>query len=151
MSEEPCRDRLCGIRGVLLKEVRLRNRPEAVAAGRREVVASAAAWGLPGEIAQDAETCVSELVTNAVKHATGLPDSTLRLLVIRSGDRLRVEVHDAGRELPRPRRPDPCDESGRGLFIVGFLAAGHGTYLTATGKAVWFELAAWPKPGHADR
>jgi hypothetical protein len=27
---------------------------------------------------------------------------------------------------------------------VGFMAVDHGAYLTPTGKAVWFELVAWP-------
>jgi anti-sigma regulatory factor (Ser/Thr protein kinase) len=144
-EREPCRDRrLCDIHGVLLKDVRLCSRPEAVAAGRSEVVASVMAWGLSTETAHDAETCASELLTNAVKYATGLAGSTLRLLVIRRDDRLRVEVHDASRAMPSGGRPDPLAESGWGLFIVGFLAADHGTHLTETGKAVWFELAAWP-------
>jgi anti-sigma regulatory factor (Ser/Thr protein kinase) len=144
-EQEHCRDRrLCDIQGLLLKDVRLCRRPEIVAVGRSEVVTSAKAWGLSKETAQDAETCASELLTNAVKYATGLEDSTLRLLVIRRGDRLRVEVHDASRELPYGGRPDSLAESGWGLYIVGFLAADHGTYLTPTGKAVWFEIAAWP-------
>ncbi|HEV7931028.1 MAG TPA: hypothetical protein VGP70_01700 [Actinomadura sp.] len=34
--------------------------------------------------------------------------------------------------------------SGRGLFVVGSMAVDHGAHLTPTGKAVWFELVAWP-------
>ena len=148
-EREACRERrLCDIQGVLLKDVRLRGRPESVAFGRGEVVASAVAWGLSLRIAHDAETCASELLTNAIKYATCLTDSTLRLMVIRRDDRLRVEVHDASREMPNEGRPDPLAESGWGLFIVGSLAADHGTYLTPTGKAVWFEIAAWPVGGH---
>jgi two-component sensor histidine kinase len=75
--------------------------------------------GPPHEILDSAETCVSELVTNSVKYAAGMPDSTLRL-------------------------PEPYGESGRGLFIVGSMAVDHGAHLTPTGKAVWFELVAWP-------
>jgi hypothetical protein len=54
---------------------------------------------------------------------------------------LREQLHDHRR----------CGDAGWGLFIVGFMAADHGTYLTSTGKAVWFELAAWSRAGqHAD-
>jgi anti-sigma regulatory factor (Ser/Thr protein kinase) len=142
---QPCRSRrLRDVQGVLLKDVRLRNRPEAAAGARQEVVATARLWGPPHEILDSAETCVSELVTNSVKYAAGMPDSTLRLLVTRREDRLRVEVHDSSRVLPSGQRPEPYGESGRGLFIVGSMAVDHGAHLTPTGKAVWFELVAWP-------
>ncbi|MGK5447132.1 ATP-binding protein [Streptomyces radiopugnans] len=59
------------------------------------------------------------------------------------GDRgLRVEVCDAGDDVPRPRGTSPEDESGRGLALVAALSDAWGAYPRpcGVGKAVWFEL-----------
>lgn len=132
------------IPGVLLKEVRLAGRAESARIARAEIVLTVRSLNLPGELAERAELGVSEIVTNSVVHAPGMPGSTLRLLAVRHGDRLRVEVHDGSRALPRLRFARDDDESGRGLQLLARLSDDHGTYLTATGKAVWFELVAWP-------
>ncbi|MGI8328384.1 ATP-binding protein [Actinomadura scrupuli] len=132
-----------GARGVLLKEVRLRNEPESAAIARREVSLSARAWGVPAGIVENAELCTSETVTNAVVHVPDLPGRTLRLIIVRLDDRYRVEVHDSGRELPRLRQAGADDESGRGYLLVTTLSDAHGAYPRPTGKAVWFEFVAW--------
>ncbi|GAA2433084.1 ATP-binding protein [Actinomadura vinacea] len=97
-------------------------------------------------VRDDAEILVSELVTNAVRHAA-TPASTLRLTALRAGHRLRIEVHDPSPFPPRVRRVDLLDETGRGWFLVAAIADRHGTEQTASGKSVWCELAAWPPPG----
>jgi anti-sigma regulatory factor (Ser/Thr protein kinase) len=96
-------------------------------------------------VRDDAEVLVSELVTNAVRHAA-TPASTLRLTVLRAGSRLRIEVHDPSPFPPRIRRVDLMDETGRGWFLVAAIADRHGTDQTASGKSVWCELTAWPAP-----
>jgi anti-sigma regulatory factor (Ser/Thr protein kinase) len=81
---------------------------------------------------------VSELVTNAVVHTRSAPEVTARL----DGGRLRVEVED---ESPTPpvRHPyDPRAGTGRGITLVGELAAAWGSEPVGTGKIVWFELNA---------
>lgn len=139
-----------GVGGVLLEEVLLPGRPESVAVARRVAVRVARACGIADEAIENLRTCVSETVTNAVTHATGAgaghSAGTVRLLMIRRRDRLRVEVHDGSVRPPEIRRPGPDGEAGRGLIIVGFLTDDHGTVLTPTGKAVWFELGAWARP-----
>ncbi|MBC6460842.1 hypothetical protein [Actinomadura sp. HBU206391] len=55
-----------------------------------------------------------------------------------------MEVHDAGRTLPRPRRAALEDVDGRGLSIVGRVADGHGVHRTSCGKVSWFTIVAWP-------
>ncbi|MFC5750556.1 ATP-binding protein [Actinomadura rugatobispora] len=97
-------------------------------------------------VREDAEVLVSELVTNAVRHAA-TPRSTLRLTVLRAGPRLRIEVHDPSPFPPRVRRVDLMDETGRGWFLVAAIADRHGTDQTVSGKCVWCELTAWPAPG----
>ncbi|WP_165950508.1 ATP-binding protein, partial [Actinomadura sp. GC306] len=103
-----------------------------------------------GHIADDAEVLVSELVTNAVRHAPG-PGSPLCLRLLRTGTRLRIEVHDESAAVPRQRPVDLMEETGRGWYLVAVLAERHGTDHTPSGKAVWCEVRAWPRddrPGH---
>lgn len=95
-------------------------------------------------ISPDAELCVSELVTNAYWHARPKRVEPLRVLISRTGSALRCEIHDESRTLPRVCDADELDESGRGMLVIATIADRHGWHLTARGKAVWFELEAWP-------
>lgn len=81
---------------------------------------------------------VSELVTNAVRHARGNDAITLELQA--AGTRLRIEVADADSRWPQPRTPAGFDGSGYGFVLVDALAGKWGVRETATGKAVWAEL-----------
>lgn len=126
-----------------LKKVWLRNEAEAARHARREVVLTARAWTLPDEIIERIELCTSEIVTNAFRHAAG--SAAIHLLLTRTNERLRVEVHDCSDLLPTGPAPDPDDESGRGLFLVAAYADDYGAYLTSSGKVVWFDVIAWPK------
>lgn len=95
---------------------------------------------LAPDVVDDAKLLVSEIVTNAVLH--GQPPVTLALRVDPPG--LGVMVVDAGGAQPdaSPARPDPSQQSGRGLLIVAALASAWGISPTSPppGKAVWFEL-----------
>ncbi|WP_424215418.1 SpoIIE family protein phosphatase [Streptomyces sp. BI20] len=115
---------------------------EARSVGRARELARATlpAWGLEG-LLDTTELLVSELVTNALRYGEG--EIRLRLLLDRT---LVCEVWDANLVQPRRRRARDTDEGGRGLQLVGMLAAGWGTRRTHRGKTVWFEL---PLPGIA--
>ena len=81
---------------------------------------------------------VSELVTNAVRHAEGPPV----LVVEAAPPRVRVEVRaraPAARPAPRPAEPEA--ENGRGLMIVAAVASEWGVETADDGKAVWAEIA----------
>ncbi|WP_181809325.1 ATP-binding SpoIIE family protein phosphatase, partial [Streptomyces shenzhenensis] len=110
--------------------------PEAGAPGRaRRLTRQAlAGWGLE-DLSDTAELLVSEIVTNAVRHASR--PITLRLL---HTDVLRCEVGDDVPQLPRLRQAKATDEHGRGLYLVHRLARRWGTTRLGTGKIVWFEL-----------
>ena len=97
-------------------------------------------------VRDDAEVLVSELVTNAVRHAA-TDGRTLRLRLLRVGTRLRIEVHDPSPSTPRSRHIDLFEETGRGWFLVAAIAERHGTDLTSSGKSVWCEIRAWPSAG----
>jgi anti-sigma regulatory factor (Ser/Thr protein kinase) len=89
---------------------------------------------------EDAQLLVSELVTNAIRHA-GLKEVDTIKLVVETGDRaLRIEVCDSGRgfELSEPA-PDPARASGWGLYLVRELSDRWGVDQAGLTK-VWFEL-----------
>ncbi len=101
-------------------------------------------WQLP-LLADTAVLLVSELVTNAVRHARH-EDGTLVLRLEMSGDLLRIEVHDTDSRCPQLGDPGDLDESGFGLVLVASLAAKWGATETSAGKAVWAELDVQPPP-----
>ena len=98
------------------------------------------AWHI-GDLAEEAELLVSELVTNAVLHAR-------TPLVVRAAwraARLRVSVTDESAWLPRPRPQDVERVDGRGLALVETLADDWGVEnRPGDGKTVWFELSSAP-------
>jgi anti-sigma regulatory factor (Ser/Thr protein kinase) len=95
---------------------------------------------LPDGRARDVRLLVSELVTNAVRHAN-LDAGDVILLVIDLGDStLRVEVHDPGGGfVPTAPAPDPARPSGWGLYLVAELADRWGVD-SDDRTLVWFEL-----------
>src|ERR1700733_15583460 len=107
----------------------------------REVLAS---WRVT-HLEETALLFVSELVTNAVRHAA-CGGSMLILRLEAAGTSLRIEVHDADPQRPQPGTPDGLDESGYGFVIIDALADKGGGSETATGKAGGGELD--PRPGH---
>ena len=117
--------------------------PQSARAARRFVAATVEQWGYPQE-AYTASLLVSELVTNAVRHAR----APLGLRLHLTEHEIVTEITDDSSRLPRPHRADPDDESGRGLALVDALADDWGTRLTEAGKAVWFTLAVPAHPPH---
>jgi serine/threonine-protein kinase RsbW len=89
---------------------------------------------------RDVRLLVSELVTNAVRHAN-LSESDEILLVIEVADHsLRVELHDPGGGfVPTAPAPDPARPSGWGLYLVAELADRWGVD-SDDRTLVWFEL-----------
>jgi anti-sigma regulatory factor (Ser/Thr protein kinase) len=89
---------------------------------------------------RDVRLLVSELVTNAVRHAN-LSSSDVILLVFEANDHaLRVEVHDPGGGfVPTAPAPDPARPSGWGLYLVAELSDRWGVRSDDT-TLVWFEL-----------
>lgn len=113
--------------------------PAAVAGARDHVTAQLAEWYPDDpEIGFVGELVVSELVTNAVRYASGGP-SLLRLIRDRSS--VICEVSDSNTTQPRIRRARETDEGGRGLYMIKQLAARMGTRYTAEGKTIWAELS----------
>lgn len=110
---------------------------EAVSSARAFTSGVLASWRLGEELLDLGVLAVSELVSNSFTH--GHPPMRLRLR--RTDRRLTVEVTDADDHLPRRRRAEPADESGRGIAIIATIASSWGTRRTPDGgKAVWCEF-----------
>ncbi|MCC8477548.1 SpoIIE family protein phosphatase [Streptomyces globisporus] len=107
--------------------------PAAVGETRAKVSRQLEAWGLE-ELSMTTELIVSELVTNAIRYASG--PVRLRLLFQAA---LTCEVSDASNTSPRLRHARTTDEGGRGLFLVAQLAHRWGTRYTPRGKIIWAE------------
>lgn len=95
------------------------------------------AWQL-AHLDEAASLLVSELVTNAVRHARGIDVVMVNLHAGRTW--LRIEVQDTDRHWPQPRIPGRYDDSGFGFILVDALASNWGVRETEAGKAVWAEL-----------
>ncbi|MFF7122066.1 SpoIIE family protein phosphatase [Streptomyces sp. NPDC008240] len=107
--------------------------PAAVAGVRARAGRLLHAWGLDEE-AFTLELILSELVTNAIRHATG--PISVRLIRDRT---LICEVSDGSSVSPHLRRATTMDEGGRGLFLVAQFADRWGTRYTPDGKVIWTE------------
>ncbi|MFF7953012.1 ATP-binding protein [Streptomyces griseorubiginosus] len=113
--------------------------PEEVGALRRIMRLHLGIWGLE-HISDQAQLCVSELVSNVITHVgVGTPAT---LAVSMSGTRLRIEVHDPDtRALPTLLDAAPDAECGRGMALVGAVADRWGVQLGADRKVTWCELS----------
>ncbi|MGW7543922.1 ATP-binding SpoIIE family protein phosphatase [Streptomyces sp. NPDC054770] len=96
-----------------------------------------ASWRFPADLHDLGVLATSELVANSLQHGT----PPMRLRLRRTDRRLIIEVTDGDDHLPRRRRAEPGDESGRGIAIVATIASGWGSRRTpGGGKAVWCEF-----------
>ena len=114
---------------------------EASSAARTAVRAGDGA--VPASAREDILLLVSELVTNAVRHAGVGPNQSLRVELRRLPRRVRVEVaHPGNRFRHKPPRPSSDADGGWGLVLVDRIADRWGIANWAGGTRVWFELRA---------
>ncbi|MFE7928517.1 ATP-binding protein [Streptomyces sp. NPDC057456] len=113
--------------------------PTEVAALRRILRLHLGIWGLQ-DVVDDAQLCMSELVSNVITHVG--PGTPATLAVSMNGVRLRIEVHDPdARALPTLLDANAESESGRGMALVDAVAAHWGVQLGLDRKVAWCELA----------
>ena len=129
-------------------------RYEAVRGARKFTSQTLSNWDLADRF-DDVALVVSELVTNALRHAVpgGVDPATaadceeglnppVRLHLMRWASRLVCAVRDPSRESPEARKTeeDFAAESGRGLFLVESFSDSWGWHPlagTLQGKVVW--------------
>ena len=122
-------------------ERRLAVTPEAAAEARHAL--DRLSGELPDGRMRDVRLLVSELVTNAVRHANLASGDVIDLVIELLDHTLRVEVHDPGGGfVPSTPAPDPVRPSGWGLYLVAELADRWGVDSDEE-TLVWFELDRW--------
>ncbi|MGP3927654.1 DUF5999 family protein [Streptomyces sp. 8N616] len=109
--------------------------PSSVSRARSLARTQLSDWALR-EHTDDTELLVSELVTNALRHAWG----PIRFSLSQADGALRCEVEDTEPDPPQVCQAEDDDETGRGLQLLDALACRWGCERTPTGKIVWFEL-----------
>jgi len=111
----------------------------AASAARRALVAGDG--DLPPAVREDVLLLLSELVSNAVRHAGVSPDESVRVGLRRWPRRVRVEVVDRGTDSTQVRVSPSGDEfGGWGLVLVERISARWGVGAGAGGTCVWFEI-----------
>ena len=111
-----------------------------VGEARRFVGDTLSSWDAD-DLSWTAMLLVTELATNAVLHASTPYAVTLER---RTDGTVRIGVADGSVRKPRPRDYAVDATTGRGLGLVGSLAAAWGTSARQDGKTVWCDLA--PEP-----
>ena len=113
-------------------------RATSVAQIRKALVDDLEGRDVPGAVIDEAEIVVSELVSNAIRHARPLADGNLRVHWKVKAGVVEVEVTDGGSDTtPRPAPRTIWAPSGRGLRIVRSLAHEWGVVGGPPGNTVW--------------
>ncbi|HWG64039.1 MAG TPA: ATP-binding protein [Streptosporangiaceae bacterium] len=113
-----------------------------VRAGRDFAVATLDRWGMR-ERCGDVAVVVSELLSNALRHALPAPGGhtppwPIRFGMLQQGRWVMCAVSDPSAQPPVPGEPDYLAESGRGLHVINALSDTWGcTPPSILGKAVW--------------
>ena len=98
-------------------------RASSVGVARQQLMRGMRGRGASPEAIEDARVIISELVANALRHATPMADGTLGVSWILGPDALEVSVTDGGGATsPRHVRAAPTQLTGRGMAIIDALA-----------------------------
>jgi signal transduction histidine kinase len=103
---------------------------------RRFTVETLQKWGVAA-VREEAELIVSELVTNALRHAR----SPSRVALAATDSCLRIEVADDGQGRAVRRHAVPEDTGGRGLMLVEAMADRWGSQHDGHEHVVWCEIS----------
>jgi anti-sigma regulatory factor (Ser/Thr protein kinase) len=119
--------------------------PASVAVARQRLAADLIAAGIFAGAVGDAVLVVSELLSNAIRHARPLPGASVQVAWALDDDAVEVAVSDGG-ALTRPILTQATVSAlgGRGLSIVEYLARTWGVRSDDAGLTVWAVLAAPP-------
>jgi anti-sigma regulatory factor (Ser/Thr protein kinase) len=117
--------------------------PASVPVARQRITADLCSAGIVQAAVGDAALVVTELLSNAIRHARPLPGSRLLLAWALENGCVELAVSDGG-SATRPHKANASVSSlgGRGLDIVEYLAESWGTRTDDSGLTVWAVLAA---------
>ena len=112
---------------------------EASAVARRRLVAGNGA--LPADVREDVLLLLTELVSNAVRHADTGPDARVRVELWHRSRTVRVAVYDEGPGfVAQAAVPGWHQKSGWGLQLVDRIADHWAVTATPNGTCVGFEI-----------
>jgi anti-anti-sigma regulatory factor len=112
--------------------------PDAATRARGITVDACRAWNM-SHLAPSAELVVTELVSNAVRHAR----TSFDLIITRTNRNLHLAVRDYAATLARLVGPaGEAEPGGRGLLIVEAFATSWGCTPTRDGKVTWATMSA---------
>ncbi|WP_131732289.1 ATP-binding protein [Actinomadura formosensis] len=132
--------------------VLLPHAPSSVAVARKRLSSELVDSGVYESVVNDASVIISELISNALRHARPLPSGQVKVCWLRRGDLLELEVSDGG-AMTEPRRGPGTLSSlgGRGLGIVETLSEGWGVRHEDDSTTVWAVLRAPRSAGEHGR
>jgi anti-sigma regulatory factor (Ser/Thr protein kinase) len=111
------------------------------AVARRSLSSELSAAGIPRAVVGDAALVVTELVGNAVRHASALPGGAVRVEWSLHPETVEIAVTDGGSsQLPMAMHADEAATGGRGLSIVEALSRTWGTRRADRGIVVWAHI-----------
>jgi len=111
---------------------------EAAYAARRALLAHDGA--LPALVRDDVLLLLTELVTNAVRHADTAPGPIVRVEIGLWSDTVRVTVWDEGRGFTYATASSSDETGGWGLLLVDRIADRWAVAPSPAGTRVWFEI-----------
>ena len=105
---------------------------------RHAFTSELASAGVSEDVCQDAMLVISELVSNAVKHASPLPGGAVRVAFSTDEDCLHIEITDGGAVTrPQPGVATVFALGGRGLDIVRMISRDWGVTQDGDSVTVW--------------
>ena len=117
--------------------------PSSAGIARRHLITDLVAAGIFDAAISDAAIVVSELFSNALRHARPLPGSMIRVCWQLDGSTIKVSVSDGGATTePELGEFTPSSTDGRGLRIVARLSRHWGSKSDDEGTTVWAEIPA---------
>jgi anti-sigma regulatory factor (Ser/Thr protein kinase) len=112
-----------------------------VGVARRRLVCDLIAAGIYDSAACDAALVISELLSNALRHAGPLPGAKIRVAWRIDADCVQISVRDGGGQTrPELGEPTQAATGGRGLRIVEKLSKSWGTSPDEAGSTVWAQV-----------
>lgn len=116
-----------------------------VGVARRRLVSDLIAADIYDSAVCDVALVITELFSNALRHAVPLPGSKIRVAWRIDGDSVQVSVSDGGGQtVPELGEPTQGATGGRGLRIVEKLSRRWGTSTGDEGTTVWAEVPVRP-------
>jgi len=112
-----------------------------VGVARRRLVSDLIAAEAYDSAVRDVALVISELLSNALRHAAPLPGSEIRVAWRIDPESVQVSVSDGGGPtVPELGEPTQGATGGRGLRIVEKLSSRWGTRTGEEGTTVWAEV-----------